>query len=95
MAKRAQLRRTDAASEGEGAKQQLRNVGAHSAAPAILLDCGMNLAFNRPQIGAAIMHGLMWDGQSWARYDDIFAGWTSKACADHLRVGVKSGMPYI
>lgn len=57
--------------------------------------CGMNLAFNRPLIGAAIMHGLMGDGQPWARYDDMLAGWTSKACADHLRVGVKSGMPYI
>lgn len=57
--------------------------------------CSMNVAFNRKLIGPAFMQGLMGVGQPWARYDDMFAGWASKACADHLDVGVKSGKPYI
>jgi len=57
--------------------------------------CSMNVAFNRKLIGAAFMQGLMGVGQPWARYDDMFAGWASKACADHLNFGVKSGKPYI
>lgn len=57
--------------------------------------CSMNVAFNRELIGPAFMQGLMGDGQPWARYDDMFAGWASKKCADALGVGVKTGMPYI
>lgn len=57
--------------------------------------CSMNVAFNRRLIGPAFMQGLMGDGQPWARYDDMFAGWASKRVADHLGVGVKSGQPYI
>jgi reversibly glycosylated polypeptide / UDP-arabinopyranose mutase len=57
--------------------------------------CSMNVAFNRKLIGAAFMQGLMGEGMPWARYDDMFAGWASKACADHLGFGVKSGDPYI
>eukprot|EP00413_Alexandrium_margalefii_P026276 CAMPEP_0204575182 /NCGR_PEP_ID=MMETSP0661-20131031/41026_1 /ASSEMBLY_ACC=CAM_ASM_000606 /TAXON_ID=109239 /ORGANISM="Alexandrium margalefi, Strain AMGDE01CS-322" /LENGTH=736 /DNA_ID=CAMNT_0051583775 /DNA_START=116 /DNA_END=2326 /DNA_ORIENTATION=- len=57
--------------------------------------CSMNLAFDRERIGPAIMQGLMGDGQPWGRYDDMFAGWASKVCADHLDLGVKSGKPYI
>ena len=38
----------------------------------------MNVAFNRKLIGPAFMQGLMGDGQPWARYDDMFAGWASK-----------------
>jgi len=57
--------------------------------------CSMNVAFDRALIGAAFMQGLMGDGQPWARYDDMFAGWASKLCADRLDVGVKSGAPYI
>eukprot|EP01033_Poteriospumella_lacustris_P007777 gene7777-5595_t len=57
--------------------------------------CSMNVAFNKKLIGPAFMQGLMGDGQPWARYDDMFAGWASKVIADHLRLGVKSGAPYI
>ena len=57
--------------------------------------CSMNVAFDRQLIGPAFMQGLMGDGQPWARYDDMFAGWASKVVADHLRVGVKSGQPYV
>jgi len=57
--------------------------------------CSMNVAFDRARIGPAFMQGFMGDGQPWARYDDMFAGWASKVCADHLRLGVKSGTPYI
>ena len=57
--------------------------------------CSMNVAFSRELIGPAFMQGLMGDGQPWARYDDMFAGWASKAVADHFGVGVKSGQPYI
>ena len=57
--------------------------------------CSMNVAFSRELIGPAFMQGLMGEGQPWARYDDMFAGWASKVVADHLGVGVKSGKPYI
>jgi len=57
--------------------------------------CSMNLAFDRQKIGPAIMQGLMGVGQPWGRYDDMFAGWTSKVCADKLKLGVKTGHPYI
>lgn len=57
--------------------------------------CSMNVAFNRELIGATLMQALTGDGTPWGRYDDVFAGWASKACADHLGLGVKSGDPYI
>ena len=57
--------------------------------------CSMNVAFARELIGPAFMQGLMGEGQPWARYDDMFAGWASKVVADHLGFGVKSGKPYI
>ena len=57
--------------------------------------CSMNVAFSRKLIGPAFMQGLMGEGQPWARYDDMFAGWASKVVTDHLGVGVKSGKPYI
>ena len=44
--------------------------------------CSMNVAFDRELIGPAFMQGLMGDGQPWARYDDMFAGWASKVVAD-------------
>jgi reversibly glycosylated polypeptide/UDP-arabinopyranose mutase len=55
----------------------------------------MNVAFDRARIGPAFMQGLMGDGQPWARYDDMFAGWASKVVGDHLGFGTKSGAPYI
>lgn len=57
--------------------------------------CGMNLAFNRELIGAAMYFGLMGEGQPWGRYDDMWAGWCSKVICDHLGYGVKTGKPYI
>lgn len=57
--------------------------------------CSMNVAFNKNLIGVAFMQGLMGEGQPWARYDDMFAGWASKVVVDHLGLGVKSGAPYI
>ena len=57
--------------------------------------CSMNVAFDRELIGPAFMQGLMGDGQPWARYEDMFAGWASKVVLDHLGFGVKSGAPYI
>ena len=41
--------------------------------------CGMNLAFDRVLIGPAMYFGLMGDGQPLGRYDDMWAGWCSKA----------------
>ncbi|RZR88786.1 hypothetical protein BHM03_00016437 [Ensete ventricosum] len=41
--------------------------------------CGMNLAFDRELIGAAMYFGLLGDGQPFKRYDDMLAGWLSKA----------------
>ena len=57
--------------------------------------CSMNVAFDRELIGPALMQGLMGIGQPWGRYDDMFSGWASKIVADHLRLGTKSGAPYI
>lgn len=57
--------------------------------------CGMNLAFDRSSIGPAMYFGLMGEGQPWGRYDDMFAGWCVKVIADHLDVGIKTGLPYI
>jgi reversibly glycosylated polypeptide/UDP-arabinopyranose mutase len=57
--------------------------------------CGMNLAFQRELIGPAMYFGLMGEGQPWGRYDDLWAGWCSKAICDHLGFGVKTGQPYI
>jgi reversibly glycosylated polypeptide/UDP-arabinopyranose mutase len=57
--------------------------------------CGMNLAFDRAAIGPAMYFGLQGDGQPLGRYDDMWAGWCSKVVADHLNLGVKSGLPYV
>lgn len=57
--------------------------------------CGMNLAFDRHAIGPAMYFGLMGEGQPWGRYDDMWAGWCVKVIADHLGLGVKTGLPYI
>ncbi|KAK2076195.1 putative UDP-arabinopyranose mutase 2 [Prototheca wickerhamii] len=57
--------------------------------------CGMNLAFDREAIGPAMYFGLMGEGQPWGRYDDMWAGWCVKVVADHLGLGVKTGLPYI
>lgn len=57
--------------------------------------CGMNLAFDRKEIGPAMYFGLMGEGQPIGRYDDMWAGWCSKVICDHLGLGVKSGLPYI
>ena len=29
------------------------------------------------------------------RYDDMWAGWCTKVITDHLKLGVKTGLPYI
>ena len=39
---------------------------------------GMNLAFDRELIGPAMYFGLMDYGQSFGRYDDMWAGWCAK-----------------
>eukprot|EP00210_Caulerpa_lentillifera_P005620 g5373.t1 len=57
--------------------------------------CGMNLAFDRERIGAAMYFGLMGEGRPLSRYDDMWAGWCMKVISDHLQFGVKSGLPYI
>eukprot|EP00889_Picochlorum_renovo_P008962 jgi/Picre1/35992/NNA_003449.t1 len=56
--------------------------------------CGMNLAFDREiTFGPAMYFGLMGEGQP-GEYDDMW-GWCVKVIADHLDVGVKTGLPYI
>ncbi|XP_041998317.1 UDP-arabinopyranose mutase 2-like [Salvia splendens] len=57
--------------------------------------CGMNLAFDRELIGAAMYFGLMGDGQPIGSYGDLWAGWCTKVIADHFCLGVKTGLPYI
>jgi Reversibly glycosylated polypeptide len=57
--------------------------------------CGMNLAFDRSLIGPAMYFGLMGEGWPIGRYDDMFAGWCTKVIADHLAIGIKTGLPYI
>lgn len=41
--------------------------------------CGMNLAFDREMIGPAMYFGLQGEGQPLGRYDDMWAGWCTKA----------------
>jgi reversibly glycosylated polypeptide / UDP-arabinopyranose mutase len=55
--------------------------------------CSMNVAFLWEIVCSAFMQGLMGEGHSWAHYGDMFARWASKAVADHLGYGVKSGVP--
>lgn len=57
--------------------------------------CGMNLAFDRELIGPAMYFGLMGEGQPIGRYDDMWAGWCTKVICDHLKLGCKTGLPYI
>lgn len=79
------------------AERNRRQVDAVITVPAgvFMPMCGMNIAFDRAKIGPAFMLGLMGDGQPWGRYDDMIMGWTGKACADAMGLGVKSGAPYI
>ncbi len=44
--------------------------------------CGMNLAFDRHAIGAAMYFGLQGEGQPLGRYDDMWAGWCTKVGSD-------------
>ena len=77
-------------------KPQERNtmlVDAVQTVPACM--CSMDVAFDRARIGPAFMQGFMGNGQPWAQYDDMFAGWASKVCANHLHLGVKSRQPCI
>ncbi|WOL07757.1 hypothetical protein Cni_G16504 [Canna indica] len=37
----------------------------------------------------------MGEGQPIGRYDDMWAGWCTKVICDHLKLGVKTGLPYI
>eukprot|EP00877_Chromochloris_zofingiensis_P013161 jgi/Chrzof1/8099/UNPLg00144.t1 len=57
--------------------------------------CGMNLAFDRQAIGAAMYFGLQGQGYPLGPFDDMFAGWISKKIIDQLGLGVKTGLPYV
>ncbi|GJP79415.1 hypothetical protein CLOP_g9649 [Closterium sp. NIES-67] len=56
---------------------------------------GFNIAFDRELIGPAMYFPPIGEGQPFGFHDDMWAGWCSKVICDHLRYGVKSGLPYV
>ncbi|KAL5703175.1 UDP-arabinopyranose mutase [Ranunculus cassubicifolius] len=59
---------------------------------------GINVAFDREVIGAALFPGLRLVGEGklrWETVEDVFSGMCAKVVCDHLGLGVKSGLPYV
>lgn len=59
---------------------------------------GINIAFDRELVGAAVMPALklVKEGKvRWETMEDIWCGLVVKVVCDHLQLGVKSGIPYV
>ncbi|ONK72560.1 uncharacterized protein A4U43_C04F20690 [Asparagus officinalis] len=59
---------------------------------------GINLGFNRELIGPALIPGFRLAGEGkvrWETMEDIWCGMCAKIVCDHLKLGVKSGLPYV
>ncbi|CAA3022851.1 probable UDP-arabinopyranose mutase 5 isoform X1 [Olea europaea subsp. europaea] len=59
---------------------------------------GINIAFNRELVGPALLPAfrLAKEGNlRWETVEDIWTGMCVKVVCDHLRLGVKSGLPYV
>ncbi|KAL0358736.1 UNVERIFIED_CONTAM: putative UDP-arabinopyranose mutase 5 [Sesamum angustifolium] len=67
-------------------------------ARAMLPLSGINIAFNNELIGPALLPAfrLAKEGKfRWETVEDIWTGMCAKVVCDHLRLGVKSGIPYV
>ncbi|KAL0340810.1 UNVERIFIED_CONTAM: putative UDP-arabinopyranose mutase 5 [Sesamum radiatum] len=67
-------------------------------ARAMLPLSGINIAFNNELIGPALLPAfrLAKEGKfRWETVEDIWTGMCAKVVCDHLRLGVKSGLPYV
>lgn len=59
---------------------------------------GINIAFNSELVGPALLPAfrLAKEGKlRWETVEDIWSGMCVKVVCDHLRLGVKSGLPYV
>ncbi|GLT60473.1 hypothetical protein SLA2020_332370 [Shorea laevis] len=67
-------------------------------ATAMLPISGINVAFNREVLGPALIPALRLAGEGklrWETMEDIWCGMCVKFVCDHLRLGVKTGLPYV
>lgn len=81
-------------------QRNLRYVDAVVTVPAraLMPMSGINMAFERKAVGAAMVPALRLKGEGkcrWETVEDIWAGMCVKVVCDHLGVGVKSGLPYV
>ncbi|CAA2992581.1 probable UDP-arabinopyranose mutase 5 isoform X1 [Olea europaea subsp. europaea] len=84
-------------------KPELRNnryVDAVLTVPArtMMPVSGINIGFNRELVGPALVPAfrLAKEGNlRWETVEDIWTGMCVKVVCDHLRLGVKSGLPYV
>jgi len=84
-------------------KPELRNnrhVDAVLTVPAraMMPVSGINIGFNRELVGPALLPAfrLAKEGNlRWETVEDIWTGMCVKVVCDHLRLGVKSGLPYV
>ncbi|KAK4436071.1 putative UDP-arabinopyranose mutase 5 [Sesamum alatum] len=59
---------------------------------------GINIAFNNELVGPALLPAfrLTKEGKfRWETVEDIWTGMCAKVVCDHLKLGVKSGLPYV
>ncbi|KAL7612044.1 probable UDP-arabinopyranose mutase 5 [Lactuca sativa] len=80
--------------------RNLRYVDAVMTVPrkAMMPMSGINIAFDREILGPALLPGLKLAKEGkfrWETMEDVWCGLVVKAVCDHLRLGVKSGVPYV
>ncbi|KAK9692171.1 hypothetical protein RND81_09G245600 [Saponaria officinalis] len=59
---------------------------------------GVNIGFNRELLGPALFPGLKLTKEGkfrWETMEDVFSGMCAKVVCDHLKVGAKTGLPYV
>ncbi|KNA24103.1 hypothetical protein SOVF_018870 [Spinacia oleracea] len=59
---------------------------------------GINIGFNRELLGPALFPGLKLTKEGkvrWETMEDVFSGMCAKVVCDHLKLGVKTGLPYV
>ncbi|CAK9175451.1 unnamed protein product [Ilex paraguariensis] len=59
---------------------------------------GINIGFDREMVGPALLPALRLAREGnlrWETVEDIWCGMCLKVVCDHLRLGVKSGLPYV
>ncbi|KAJ4844403.1 putative UDP-arabinopyranose mutase 5, partial [Turnera subulata] len=67
-------------------------------ARALMPISGINMAFDRELVGPALLPALRLAGEGkvrWETMEDVWSGMCVKVVADHLGLGVKSGLPYV